>query len=191
MKLYLIRHGQTEANERLLYCGSTDLPLSENGVRVILELRNRGIYPEAAGCRRITSGLLRARQTFELIYGGLSYEVQPDFNEMSFGDFEMHSYEELLERPSYVEWISGDNDKNRCPNGESGEDMRNRVLAALDKVIAERKDTLLVCHGGVIAAVMEKLFPGEDKNRYQWQPKSGQGFAVNIKGADRAYTEIS
>lgn len=33
MKLYLIRHGKTEANERHLYCGSTDLPLSNAGIR--------------------------------------------------------------------------------------------------------------------------------------------------------------
>ena len=31
MRIYLIRHGKTEANERRLYCGSTDLPLSRQG----------------------------------------------------------------------------------------------------------------------------------------------------------------
>ena len=28
MKILLLRHGITEANEKHLYCGSTDLPLS-------------------------------------------------------------------------------------------------------------------------------------------------------------------
>ena len=31
MTIYLIRHGKTEANEKHLYCGSTDLPLSDVG----------------------------------------------------------------------------------------------------------------------------------------------------------------
>jgi alpha-ribazole phosphatase len=31
MTIYLIRHGKTEANEKHLYCGSTDLPLSNVG----------------------------------------------------------------------------------------------------------------------------------------------------------------
>ena len=31
MSIYLIRHGRTEANEKWLYCGSTDLSLSEKG----------------------------------------------------------------------------------------------------------------------------------------------------------------
>ena len=37
MKLYLIRHGKTMANEKHLYCGSTNLPLSEKGIE---ELQN-------------------------------------------------------------------------------------------------------------------------------------------------------
>ncbi|MBR4078576.1 MAG: phosphoglycerate mutase family protein, partial [Christensenellaceae bacterium] len=45
MKLYLIRHGRTMANEKWLYCGSTDIPLSDNGVKRI----NKSVsnYPEA------------------------------------------------------------------------------------------------------------------------------------------------
>ena len=31
MTIYLIRHGKTETNEKHLYCGSTDLPLSGAG----------------------------------------------------------------------------------------------------------------------------------------------------------------
>ena len=31
MRLLLIRHGRTEANEKHLYCGSTDLELSDAG----------------------------------------------------------------------------------------------------------------------------------------------------------------
>ena len=31
MTIYLIRHGKTSANEKHLYCGSTDLPLSNAG----------------------------------------------------------------------------------------------------------------------------------------------------------------
>ena len=31
MRILLLRHGITEANEKHLYCGSTDLPLSPAG----------------------------------------------------------------------------------------------------------------------------------------------------------------
>ena len=35
-----------------------------------------------------------------------------------------------------------------------------------------------VTHGGVIAAIMAACFPGEGKNRYQWQPKPGRGYCL-------------
>ena len=40
--------------------------------------------------------------------------------------------------------------------------------------------------GGVIAAIMEAMFPREGKNRYQWQPRPGRGYAVTEEG----YREI-
>ncbi len=34
-------------------------------------------------------------------------------------------------------------------------------------------------HGGVIAAIMAYLFPGEGKNRYEWQPGAGGGYEID------------
>ena len=53
--------------------------------------------------------------------------------------------------------------------------MRRRVLEAFSEI---REDTVLVAHGGVIAAIMEHLFPEENKNRYQWQPDPGRGYRI-------------
>ena len=39
MTIYLIRHGKTKANERRLYCGSTDLPLSLVGREELSRIR--------------------------------------------------------------------------------------------------------------------------------------------------------
>ena len=43
-KIYLIRHGKTYCNEKQLYCGKTDIDLSESG-RKELESRDINIYP--------------------------------------------------------------------------------------------------------------------------------------------------
>ena len=83
--------------------------------------------------------------------------------------------EELKDLPEYRAWISGDNERNVPPGGESGEQMRKRVLEAFSEI---REDTVLVAHGGVIAAIMEYLFPEEHKSRYEWQPQNGCGYAV-------------
>ena len=94
---------------------------------------------------------------------------------MDFGIFEMHSYEELKDTPDYQAWITGDNEANIPPNGESGKQMRARVLEAFLEI---HEDTCIITHGGVISAIMEHLFPEETKNRYAWQPKPGYGYVI-------------
>lgn len=172
--LYLIRHGKTQANEKRLYCGATDLPLSENGRR---ELENISyIVPE--NCRYIISGMVRTRQTLEILFGKVSYYVDERFREIDFGDFEMKSYEELKETLEYQIWLSGDNIRNVPPNGESGEQMMARVLSGMKELLETTEPIVLVTHGGVIAAIMQNFFPEEGKNRYQWQPKPGGGYVM-------------
>lgn len=177
MTVYLFRHGTTLANERHLYCGSTDLPLSENG-RAALMNRPRMTVGDV---RFLTSPTLRCRQTLALLFGDVSYEVCPDFREIDFGGFEMHGYEQLKDDPAYQAWLHADPERTPPPGGESGEQMKRRVLAAFQPVLASNRDTVIVTHGGVIAAIMESLFPKEEKNRYQWQPKPGSGYAVTGK----------
>ena len=171
--IYLIRHGRTPANEAHLYCGSTDLELSEQGVQALRELRYN-ITPK----RILTSGMKRTEQTLRLLLGEVAHETDARFREVDFGCFEMRSYEELKDLPEYQAWITGDNMKNVPPGGESGEEMTRRVMEAYREVEASEIDTLIVAHGGVIAAILSELFPEEGKNRYQWQPKPGHGYAV-------------
>ena len=178
MTIYLIRHGKTEANEQHLYCGSTDLPLSEKGREELAAL-----HYDIANVRFLTSGMKRANETMELLFPGIPYDVDAQFRELDFGVFEMHGYEELKDRPDYQAWISGDNERNVPPGGESGEQMTLRVLSAYRGLTA---DTCLVTHGGVIAAIMASLFPEEGRHRYQWQPQNGHGYRITADG----YTPI-
>lgn len=182
MKLYLIRHGKTEANERHLYCGSSDLPLSAAG-RAALSLHP----PLPEKVRFITSGMKRTNETLFRLFGAVSYEVEPRLREIDFGLFELHSYEELCLRADYQQWISGDNMRNVPPGGESGMQMTQRVVAALDDILAAGRDTVVVTHGGVIAAIMEQLVPDSGKSRYDWQPAPGSGFVVTTGASGVEY----
>jgi len=174
MKCYLIRHGKTEANERHLYCGSTDLPLSKLGRREL-----EALHYSVQESQFVTSGMLRTEQTLQILFGKVPHRADPRFREVDFGAFEMLGYETLKNREDYQRWITGDNEANVPPGGESGAEMTSRVIAAFQEL---REDTVLVTHGGVIAAIMENLFPEEQKNRYQWQPKPGHGYLVEDGG---------
>ena len=172
--LYLIRHGQTQANLEHRYCGATDLPLSPEGAENLQKL-----HYSVSNVRFLTSGMLRTEQTLNILFGPVPHERRPEFREVDFGVFEMHTYEELKENPAYQAWLTGDNMENIPPEGESGNQMLARVLKALPELFTE--DTVLVTHGGVIAAIMDRLFPEEHKSRYQWQPTPGHGYRIEEK----------
>ena len=174
MRIYLIRHGKTVANERHLYCGSTDLPLSEKGRQELQQ-----IHYEIADVRFLTSGMARANETMELLFPDQPYDTEPDFREVDFGVFEMRSYRELKDDPAYQAWITGDNGRNIPPGGESGEQMTRRVL---DSFTGLGEDSCIITHGGVIAAIMAHLFPEAGKHRYQWQPQNGHGYIITENG---------
>ena len=178
MSIYLIRHGKTEANEKRLYCGSTDLSLSAAGREELLSVRY-DITPE----RFVTSGMKRTDETLQVLFGTVQYSVDARFREVNFGDFEMKSYEMLKDDPAYQAWLTGDNESNIPPGGESGAQMTRRVLEALREI---PDGTALVTHGGVIAAIMANLFPREGKHRYQWQPRNGCGYEI----CDGSYRSI-
>ncbi len=180
-KIHLIRHGQTMANERHLYCGSSDLPLSDAGAEALRSLAAKGGYPAAEQCRLCISGMLRTRQTAEILFGSVSFEVLPAFREIDFGVFELHSYEELKDRADYQAWLTGDNERNRCPGGESGVDMVRRIMPAFRELLADGRDTILVSHGGVIAAILDELYPHSGKSRYEWQPQPGYGWTITVE----------
>lgn len=178
MTIYLIRHGQTEANKLHLYCGSTDIPLSEEGREAL-----KGLSYTVDDVHYITSGMRRTEETLQILFGDVQHKVDSRFREIDFGSFEMKSYEQLKDNPDYQIWLSGDNERNTPPGGESGESMKQRALEAFHCL---KSDSVVITHGGVIAAIMASLYPQEQKSRYDWQPKPGHGYRITESG----YTPI-
>lgn len=177
----LIRHGATSANEQFLYCGVTDLSLSEAGAAALKEKRERGGYPDISGFRVVTSGLRRTEETLRLLFGEVPHETEPRLREISFGIYEMKSYYQLEKDKTFLRWLE-QSDTMAPEGGESGQEMRARVLEGFCALAERGEDTLAVCHGGPIAAIMQQLFPEEGKNRYEWQPTGGEGYELRMDG---------
>ena len=177
--LYLLRHSLTEANERRLYGGSTDSPLTERGRA--LALARRGAVPPCDVC--ITSGMARASETLWLMTGREPDLVLPGLREMDFGEFEMQPYAVLKDIPEYIRWIEDDTGEVRCPGGENMNAFRARVLADGARLLALEQDTAcVVCHGGTVVRLMSAWFPGEPRNFYEWQPAACGGWRVTFDG---------
>jgi len=187
-KIHLIRHGMTYANENKLYCGKTDLALSEKGIAEIIKLKSQGIYPESPDLF-FCSGLMRTKQTIECIYGSVNHKAIPELAEYNFGKFEMKSYEELKHEPSYQAWISDEEGTVSCPDGENKQQFMKRVLLGYNLLLKESESALLVSHGGVIASIMDYLFPNT-YHFYEWQPKPGRGYTIMCDKKIKTHTSI-
>lgn len=176
MIIYLFRHGKTKANENRLYCGSTDLPLSDLG-----QAELKAIPPAPLADVYAHSGLKRAAQSLEILCGEDKNAIEiPDLREMSFGEFEMLSYEQLKEDPLYIDWI--EERREAPPRGESKREFKERIINGFKKLknlCPKDGSVLALTHGGVIAVLMEELLPGQ-KNFYEWQPACGHGIKIEM-----------
>lgn len=183
IKLYLIRHGKTYCNEKNLYCGKSDVDLTENGIKELKENIKEIKYPKCDFY--FTSGAKRANQTLEIICPENKYSKITKFFEYDFGDFELKSYEELKLLKEYISWVDDKEEKIKCPNGESKEEFRKRIIEGFKELIEyfikENIQTALgVTHGGTIGMILEMLY--DDKKKfYEWQPKNGEGYELTIK----------
>ena len=179
-KIILIRHGKTYANENWIYCGQTDIPLSENGRALIEEKREMGLYPDIEGMNIVTSGMKRAEETLGLIYGAVEHLIDERVKEINFGDFEGKTYEQMKEDPEFLYWLDH-KETHRPPRGESRADMAKRVVEGFEEYAASGEDTVLVIHGGPIVYIMQHLFPEENKTYWDWHPDNGDGWILTIE----------
>jgi alpha-ribazole phosphatase len=175
--LYLLRHGITEANEKHLYGGSTDSPLSENGRRMAREIAVSRPLPNCDIC--VSSGMTRANETLAILTGRSPDLILSELSEMDFGQFEMLGYETLRHVPDYQRWIGDDSGAFPCPGGESTGAFRQRVRSGGNELLEMQwRTALVVCHGGVIVNLMEGWFPLEARGFYEWQPTACKGWRV-------------
>ena len=191
--IHFIRHSTTTGIEHRWIYGSTDLPLSEEGYRLLDELKQQGIYPPAGGCDMVTSGMLRANQTLQYIYGDVPFATIPDLREMGVGVYECRTHEELKDRPDYAAWLSDETGLLAPEGGESLHGFAERVMRGFSELLegAER-DTIVVCHGGVIANILYHLYCGVEPGAaafFTYLPKPARGYTLTIRDGKIADVE--
>ena len=182
IKLYLIRHGKTYCNVKNLYCGKSDVDLSENGIYQLRENAKKNEYPKCDFY--FTSGAKRANQTLEIICPGNKYNILADFFEYDFGDFELKGHEDIKSKKEYMDWMEDTEGNIRCPNGESKSEFRKRIKEGFTELVKyfvkeDIKTAIGVTHGGTIGMILEMLYD-EKKKFYEWQPENGQGYELSI-----------
>jgi broad specificity phosphatase PhoE len=140
LRLYVIRHGETEWSRSGQHTGRTDLPLTARG-----ENEARELIPwlrHIPFARVFISPLQRARRTCELATPGAVMEVEPDLAEWDYGDYEGRLTRDIhLERPGWNVFRDG------CPNGEQVQQVSDRADRLIGRVCMLDGDVALFSHG--------------------------------------------
>jgi probable phosphoglycerate mutase len=171
--LYFIRHGETDFNVAQRLQGRSETKLNARGrsqsselagvLRDLLE-RDRHQPPDDA---YVSSPLLRARETMELLRSGLgldpkAYAIDARLAEISYGEWEGFTLKEIQARdPGVLQRRERDKWDFRPPGGESYREVAERVAAWYATV---SRDTVLAAHGGVARALMANfhILPEEE-----------------------------
>ncbi len=140
MRLFLVRHGETEWSLARRHTGRTDVPLTPAG-----QEQARAIGVLLAGHRFdrvVASPLGRALATARLAGFGGRVEVCDALREFDYGDYEGLTTPQI--RAMRPDW---DLFRDGCPNGETVTDVATRSLPLLDAITGADLDVLLFGHG--------------------------------------------
>ena len=140
MRLYLIRHGETEWTLSRRHTSRTDVALTEVG-----EEQARALGLELAGLqidRVLSSPMSRALTTARL--AGFAERVEPTdaLRELDYGEYEGLTTPQIRERrPGWDLFRDG------CPGGETVEDVAKRVRPLLAAITDADENVALFGHG--------------------------------------------
>jgi len=159
LKLYFVRHGETDWNRDQRYQGQRDIPLNATGRNQAIA-NGRMLAGVLGGKARtfdyVASPLTRARETMELMRRQLGlpehdYRTDGRLREIHYGHWEGEQWRELptTDPEGYVA-READRWGWRPTGGESYRDLFERVAQWLGEV---ERDAVVAAHGGVMRAL--------------------------------------
>lgn len=178
--LIMIRHGISEANEKHRMVGWTDVDLSPRGVAELESYRDTVQYPAAE--RFYSSDLLRARRTFEILFGDRFplYEATEKLRENYYGIHEDCEVP-IPSRTYFSTWLE------QIPQGgeEMLKDFENRIYSAIKEIVKNceadgLKSCAVVSHAGVIRILLILLQRRPYSDFMKIWAANGLGFSLRL-----------
>lgn len=193
MKIYVIRHGETDANKNGVLQGSSNWPLNEDGIKLakITGENMKGIKFDAC----FSSPLDRAKSTAELVlkYSENNIDIQYDdrLKELDMGIYEGKKIKpDELEVPlikillfKWNAFLCG-----RFKGGENVQELCARTQNFLKELSKKNYENVLVStHGCALRAMLNMLY----KNKFSyWQGRVPYNCSVSILEANDGKIEL-
>ena len=164
MKIYLVRHGETDWNKARRVQGHSDIPLNEYG-RYLAEETAKGLKDVPFDVA-YTSPLLRARETAELILAGRDIPIidEEGIKELGFGEYEGMCISGIHKAPETEEFNRFFTDTAEYVPAEGAEtvqELLERTGAFMERLYREPelqdKTILLSSHGAAMTALLNNI----------------------------------
>ena len=152
--IFLARHGESDWNVEKRFQGHSDRPLTERGRKQAHALADLVASEKIDAV--YTSPLSRAQETAEIVAAraGLEPVALAELREVDTGSWSGLSRADVEARfpEGFARWRSGG---SGWEDGESYEEMAERVIGALRKIAEDHPDgrVLVISHGGPIRAI--------------------------------------
>ena len=159
MRIYVIRHGQSEANLRVAHAGWSQVPLTETGVAQAAAAGKRleGLHFD----KIIASDTLRAQQTAQNALPGRDYVTDSRLREINVGVLEDRLVADCIAELGEP-YMKARATRDFTPyGGENWQMIRGRVTEFMDELTKEPEDAQIAvfCHEGsancILCHVME------------------------------------
>lgn len=178
MNIYFLRHGQTVAAGT--YTGSTDVPLSAEGISQILNisLYLREIVIDFAYC----STLVRCRKSFELLELPVACSFDAALTEINFGKWETRSFNHIYrdDREKMEQWFRL-KEAFTFPEGDNITEFSSRIKDWFEKLDNGRyANVLVVSHAGVIKHAITHLLGLGISQADQFEVSEGHVSLISI-----------
>ena len=188
MRIYVVRHGETDANLRGVFQGRVDSQLLESGFELARQTGQalRGVRFDAAFSSPLTRALDTAR-TLLAASGNADVEVVPDERlfEISMGECEGKRFrpgEREVDARTVQLFFSDPFALEGFPGGECVHDVLARTRDFLDDLRKRDFETVLVStHGFAMRALLNGLY--DDPSDF-WQGHVPYNCSVSIVEAD-------
>lgn len=160
MRVYLVRHGETESNRLGLALGRDDVPLNEHGLWQA-ERVGRALASEPL-VAVYSSPLRRALDTAGAVAGhhGREVQVEERLIEMDVGELDGLTFAEVRKRyPDLLEkWVGGPGPTQTMPGGERLVDVQERAWALVNELAVRHSDEVIaaVSHNFVILSLLAR-----------------------------------
>ena len=186
--LILVRHGQSEYNEKGLWCGWIDSPLTELGRE---EARAAGEALHDIPLDVVfTTDLVRAQDTWKEMSKVLGKEslpvtIAPELKERSYGDMAGLNKWDVKEKYGEEQWMSWRRGWDTpIPNGETLKIVYERTVpyyqAHILPLIEQGKNVIISAHGNSLRALVKYLDHISDEDVQKLEIPTGGIYLYNI-----------